>query len=91
MKRPDIEIAVDELVVIGFGGRDAAMVAEAMRRELAVLAMTWDTAPTAAFDRTRPALEVRVVPGMTADALGSQVAHALHHHLAPAEPPGAGA
>jgi len=82
MRRPDIEITIDELVVTGLNGRDVEVVAESLRRELGELATTWDCLPAAAAPGT-PALEVQVVPGMTAAALGSQAAHALHRHLVP--------
>jgi hypothetical protein len=88
-RRPDIEITIDELVVTGMSRHDAEVVAQSLRRELAAGAMAWEHLPASGSERD--VVELRVVPGASAGALGRQVAEALQHHLTAAEPPGPGA
>jgi hypothetical protein len=83
LKRGRIFLHVDELTVSGVPPGDAAAVGSAMQRELTCLLSTAELPAGIARSRRVASLDAGPVraPSGSADALGTQVAQAVHGSL----------
>ena len=84
MKRADIELHIEELVLHGFASGDRYDIADAVHRELGRLFAGNQSAPALrqSADIARvDAGAFEVAPGSKGEAVGAQVAQALHGGL----------
>lgn len=84
MRRTNLELQIDALVLHGFASRDRYSIAEATERELDRLFAEQGTPPSLVRDRDVARLDggvFEVRTGSRAEAIGAEVARALYGGL----------
>ena len=84
LKLANVELHIAELVLHGFEPGDRYRIGDAMERELARLLIEQGTPPTLGQGREVACLDggaFEVAPGSRAEAIGVQVAQAVHGGL----------
>ncbi len=79
--RPEIAIAIADLVIEGVPGLAGDEVAHALRRELGELLASWTPERLQSIRAPLAPVEMRVAPGTPSATFGRQLAHTLHGAL----------